>query len=60
MISGLPNTLCIMLTQLASNNYLKSWNIFEDRYGHICCNVRFHVGGVLVTREAEIETPVLF
>ena len=41
---GLPYTLNVMLTQLVSNNELQGWNIFENRHGHICMNIRFVAG----------------
>ena len=40
---GLPHTLEVMLMQLVSNNQLNGWNIFENRHGHICMNIRFVV-----------------
>ena len=34
---GLPYILNV------SNNELQGWNIFENRHGHICMNIRFVV-----------------
>ena len=42
-IPGVPNVLKIMLEQLASKNTIHGWNIFEDRNGHVCLNIRFIV-----------------
>ena len=39
----LPYILEVMLMQLVSNNQLNGWNIFENRHGHICMNIRFVV-----------------
>ena len=39
----LPNTLLTMLNQLASKNTLKSWNIYENKYGKICFNIQFDI-----------------
>jgi hypothetical protein len=43
-LQGLPHTLEVMLMQLVCNNQLNGWNIFENRHGHICMNIRFVVG----------------
>ena len=42
MIS-LPNTLRVMLGQLLCNNKLAGWNVYENKYKQICCNIRFDV-----------------
>ena len=40
---NLPNTLKIVLQQLLTNNTVKSWNVFEDRKGDICCNIKLDI-----------------
>ena len=38
-----------LLEQLLSNIVLQEWNIFENRHGHICMNIRFVVGVDMVS-----------
>jgi hypothetical protein len=32
-----------MIEQLATNNVINNWNIYENRTGHVCLNIRFDV-----------------
>ena len=38
---GLPKTLTVMLKHMVENNNIKSWNIYENFHGQLCCNIKF-------------------
>ena len=42
-IPGVPLILQTMIEQLATNNVISNWNIYENRTGNVCLNIRFDV-----------------
>ena len=42
-MSGVPLILQTMLKQLATNNVINNWNIYENHLGQVCLNIRFDV-----------------
>ena len=42
-MSGVPLVLQTMLKQLATNNVINNWNIYENHLGQVCLNIRFDV-----------------
>jgi len=44
-IPGVPLILQTMIEQLATNNVISNWNIYENRTGQVCLNIRFDVEG---------------
>jgi len=57
-IPGVPNVLTIMLEQLASKNSINGWNIYENKNGHVCMNIRFIVESGNVSK-SHVATDIL-
>ena len=60
-MSGVPLILQTMLKQLATNNIINNWNIYENRLGQVCLNIRFDVesGRPVGACDAELNNSLL-
>jgi hypothetical protein len=50
-----------MLEQLASNNVVNGWNIYQNKTGHVCLNIKFDVdrdipGDMLIDEQSNLNT----
>ena len=58
-IPGIPNVLNIMFRQLVSQNTLHGWNIFEDRNGYVCLNIRFTMESIGTVGNNKAQSDIL-
>lgn len=54
-LPGVPNILRIMLEQLSSKNNVQGWNVYENKSGFVCLNIRFDVEGGSASRDIHTD-----